>query len=66
MAGEKNRAIVAVLTNLTETQAAEISKDLMKSKQKHAEHGRGIISVTQESNVKKILRKGTKEIEEDK
>ena len=41
MAGKKNHAVVAVISGLTSNQAADITKDIMKSKQKHAPQGRG-------------------------
>ena len=44
MAGKKDRAVVAVISDLTQNQAAQISKDIMKSKTKYAPIGRGTIA----------------------
>ena len=44
MAGKKDRAIVAVISDLTRSQAAQISKDIMRAKDKHAPLGRGTIA----------------------
>ncbi len=40
MAGMKNNALVAVLAGLTPSQAAGISQEIMKAKQKYAPEGR--------------------------
>lgn len=44
MAGKKDRAVVAVISELTQNQAAQISKDIMKAKAKYAPLGRGTIA----------------------
>lgn len=41
MAGKKEQAVVAVISGLTNNQAAQITKDIMKSKQKYAPNARG-------------------------
>ncbi len=43
MAGKKDNGIVAVISDLTEEQAAKITKDIMKSKKKYAPYGRGSV-----------------------
>ena len=41
MAGKKDNGVVAVITGLTEVQAAKITKDVMKCKKKYAPNSRG-------------------------
>jgi len=36
MAGKKDQSVVAVIDGLTKTQAANISSDILKAKNKHA------------------------------
>ena len=62
MAGKKNQAVVAVISGLTNNQAAQITKDIMKSKQKYAPHARGTATSGFMSNVGSILQKGNKRI----
>lgn len=62
MAGKKDKAVVAVIANLTSNQAAQISKDIMRSKQKYAPQGRGTIASGFMSNVGSLLTKGNKKI----
>ena len=42
MAGKKDRAVVVVISELTQNQAAKISKDNMKTKEKYAPLGMGV------------------------
>lgn len=44
MANKKDSAVVAVITDLTPSQAASISKEIMRAKSKHAPTGRGTIA----------------------
>ena len=44
MAGARDRAVVAVISGLTKTQAAQISGEIMKAKGKLAPHCRGTIT----------------------
>ena len=44
MSGKKDKSVVAVISGLTNNQAAQISKDIMKSKQKYAPYSRGTIA----------------------
>jgi len=41
MAGKKDQSVVAVIDGLTKTQAANISSDILKAKNKHAPEARG-------------------------
>ena len=62
MSGKKDRSVVAVISGLTLNQAAQISKDIMKSKQKYAPSGRGTIAAGFTSSVGSLLQKGNKRI----
>lgn len=62
MAGKKNKAVVAVISDLTDVQAAKISADIMKIKSKNAPLGRGIVTSGLMTSVGSILQKGTKQI----
>ena len=62
MAGKKDKAVVAVISGLTNNQAAQISKDIMRSKQRYAPHGRGTIASGLMSSVSSLLQSGTKRI----
>lgn len=62
MAGKKDKAVVAVISGLTNNQAAQITKDIMKSKQRNAPNGRGTIASGFKSSVGSLLQKGTKQI----
>jgi hypothetical protein len=41
MAGKKDRSVVSVIDGLTSAQAANITRDIIKSKNKHAPEARG-------------------------
>lgn len=58
MAGKKDKVVVAVVAGLTEEQAAQISKEFMKAKQKNAPYGRGTIAVGNAENVGKMIQQG--------
>lgn len=62
MAGKKDRSVVAVISGLTLNQAAQISKDIMKSKDKYASSGRGVIAAGFTSSVSSLLQEGNKRI----
>ena len=62
MAGKKDNAVVAVLSGLTINQAAQISKDIMRSKEKYAPLSRGTIASGLVGNVGSLLQKGHKMI----
>ena len=62
MAGKKDKSVVAVISGLTDSQAARISADIMKLKQRNAPSGRGTITSGFTSSVGSILQKGTKRI----
>lgn len=58
MAGAKDNAVVAVIGNLTNEQAAQITKEIMKAKKKYAPHGRGTIASGKNGDVGKLLQTG--------
>lgn len=60
MAGKKDRAVVAVISELTQNQAAQISKDIMKAK--CAPLGRGTIASGQKSNVGSLIQGGIRKM----
>lgn len=62
MAGKKNKAVVAVISGLTDNQAAQIAKDIVKAKQKNAPLGRGTIATGFMNSVGSLLQKGQKQI----
>lgn len=62
MAGKKDRPFVTAISGLTSNQAAQISKDIMKSKQKYAPSGKGTIAAGFTSSVCFLLQKGNKRI----
>lgn len=62
MAGSKDRSVVAVISGLTNRQAAEISKEIMRAKGKHAPFSRGTIATGAQSSVGALLQRGQKRI----
>ena len=62
MAGKRNKSVVAVISNLTDSQAARISADFIKIKQKNAPNGRGTIASGFTNSVGSLLQKGQKRI----
>ena len=53
---------IAVISGLTDNQAARISADIMKSKQRNAPNGRGTVASGFTSSVGSLLSKGNKRI----
>ena len=62
MAGKKDRAVVAVISDLTSSQAAQVSREIMRAKDKYAPSGRGIISSGMKNSVGSLLQRGQKRI----
>ena len=62
MTGKRDKSIVAVIAGLTDSQAARISADIMKSKQRNAPSGRGTVTSGFTSSIGSMLQKGTKRI----
>ena len=60
MAGKADKAVVSVISNLTSSQAAQITKDIMKAKARHAPNSRGTIAQWLMSSVGSLLQKGAK------
>ena len=62
MAKNGDFAVVAVISGLTEKAAASISKNIMRSKSKHAPSGRGTIVSGLTSMVGTMLQSGHKQL----
>ena len=62
MAGTKNNALVAVISGLTQTQAAQMSKEIMKAKAKYAPYGRWTIAAGKTNGVGALIQNGIKRI----
>ena len=58
MAGTKDNAVVVVIGDLTNEQAAQRTKEIMKVKRKYAPNGRGTIACGKKSNVGGLLQSG--------
>ncbi|RHN10180.1 hypothetical protein [Anaerobutyricum hallii] len=58
MAGKKNNGVVAVISDLTNEQAAQLTKEIIKAKRKVAPKGRGMISSGMKENIGLIINKG--------
>ena len=58
MAGMKDNAVVAVIGDLTNEQAAQMTKEIMKAKRKYAPNGRGTIACGKKSDVGGLLQTG--------
>ena len=62
MAGKKDKSVVAVISGLTDSQAARITADIMKSKQRNAPNGRGTVASVFTSSVGSLLTRSHKRI----
>ena len=58
MAGKRDHAVVVVITDVTQKQAADIMSDAIKSKNKRAPQGRGIATAGKKTDVGKMLGDG--------
>ena len=58
MAGMKDNAVVAVSGDLTNEQAAQMTKEIMKAKRYYAPYGRGTIACGKKSDVGGLLQTG--------
>ena len=58
MAGSKDNAVVAVITDMTSEQAAQMTKEIMKAKRKYASNSRGTIASGKKSDVGAVLQSG--------
>lgn len=61
MAGKKDNAVVMVLTNVTNAQAAQVVKEIFKIKNKYAPLGRGTIAAGKKQDVGTLIQKGRKD-----
>lgn len=58
MAGKKDNAVVIVLTNVTNTQAAQVMKEMFRIKNKFAPLGRGTIAISKKQDVEALIQEG--------
>ena len=58
MAGAKDNAVIAVISDLTGSQADQLTKEIMKAKRKYAPNGRGTIASGKKSDVGGLLQSG--------
>lgn len=58
MAGKKDNAVVMVLTNVTNAQAAQVVKEIFKIKNKYAPLGMGTIAAGKKQDVGALIQKG--------
>lgn len=62
MAGKKDKAVVAVISGLTANQSAQITKEIMRAKEKFAPLSRGTIASGAITSVGALLQRGQKRI----
>lgn len=60
MARDKDYAVVAVISDISSKQAAQISRQIMTAKATYAPTGRGTIAATLKSNVGATIQSGTR------
>ena len=60
MAGKKDKVVVAVISDLTENQAADICKHIVVAKSKYAEHARGTIATGTREDVGILIQRGVR------
>ncbi|MCD8238635.1 MAG: hypothetical protein LUC92_04765 [Clostridiales bacterium] len=58
MAGTKDNSVVAVVTALTQDQAAELTKEIIKAKNKYAPLSRGTIASGKNRDVGRLIQNG--------
>lgn len=58
MAGKKENMVVAVIGNLTDVQAAELTKEIVKAKKQYAATAAGTIAIGKKVDVGRILQDG--------
>ena len=67
MAGKKDKVVIAKVSDLTVTQAANLTSEILKAKAKVAPKGKGTAIVTTRDNVGRFLmEEGPKKLEEGK
>lgn len=62
MGKKKDYVVLAVISDLTENQAAELSKEIMKAKMKNVPDGRGTIASMSREKIGKALQTENKKI----
>ena len=61
MAGKKDNTMVLVLTDMTDNQAAQMLKEVVKAKKKYAPNARGTAACGKRSDVGNLLQSGMRE-----
>ena len=59
MAGRKDNVVVAVIGDLTASQAAELQKQIIVAKSRYAPNGRGTIATGTRENVGALIQNGS-------
>lgn len=62
MPGKKDNAMVMILTDMTDNQAAQMLKETVKAKKKYAPNARGTIGCGKHSDVGGLLQNGFKKV----
>lgn len=62
MAGKKDKNVVCVTTNLTDTQAAQLVSEFAKAKNRIAPNARSTAAITNKEGIGGLLQKGLKQI----
>ena len=60
MAGAKDNVVVVVIGNLTNNQAGQMTKEILKAKNKFAPNGRGTIAACKKDDVGRLIQKGNR------
>lgn len=60
MAGKKDNAVVAVISDLTNAQAAQVTKEIMQAKRRIAPNSRGTAAWGNKSEVGGLLQDGSR------
>ena len=62
MAGKKDNKMVLVLTDMTDNQAAQMLKEVVKAKKKYAPNARGTAACGKRSDVGNLLQSGIRKV----
>ncbi len=62
MAGLKDNVVIAVISELTNEQAAQVTKEIQKAKANCAPNGRGTVASGKKSEVARMLQNGNRKL----
>ena len=62
MAGKKDNAMIVVITDMTDSQAAQMLKETVKAKKKYAPNARGTVGCGKNSEVGRLLQNGFQKV----